>query len=84
MPKIVDKQEKRKSILETAIRLFAKQGVKNTRIADIAEAARIGKGTVYGYFQSKDEIFAATFEFFIKRIEEAIGRRLDRSSQRNR
>lgn len=77
MPKIVDKQEKRKAILEAAIRLFAKQGVKNTRIADIAEAARIGKGTVYEYFHSKDEIFAATFEFFIKRVEEAISRSLD-------
>lgn len=77
MPKIVDKQEKSNSILDAAIRVFAKQGVKNTKIADIAEAAQIGKGTVYEYFNSKHDIFAATFEFFMKKIEGVIIQRLD-------
>lgn len=75
MPKIVDKAEKRGRILETAIKVFAERGVNNTKIADIAQAAGIGKGTVYEYFQSKDEIIAGTFRFFMNTVGEHIGRR---------
>jgi AcrR family transcriptional regulator len=75
MPKIVDKKEKRGRILETAIKVFAQRGVNNTKIADIAQAAGIGKGTVYEYFQSKDEIITATFQYFMQTVGEKIGRR---------
>ena len=54
MPKIVDKKKKREKILETAITVFAKRGIANTKITDIAEAAQVGKGTIYEYFHSKD------------------------------
>ena len=73
MPKIVDKEEKRGRILETAIKVFAERGVNNTKIADIAQAAGIGKGTVYEYFQSKDEIITATFRTFMNTVGEHIG-----------
>ena len=74
MPKVVDKKEKRGRILETAIKVFADHGVNNTKIADIAQAAGIGKGTVYEYFQSKDEIIAASFHYFMQQVGEKIGR----------
>jgi TetR/AcrR family fatty acid metabolism transcriptional regulator len=77
MPKIVDKAEKRGRILETAIKVFAERGVNNTKIADIAQAAGIGKGTVYEYFGSKDEIITATFRYFMNTVGEHIGRRWD-------
>ncbi|HKJ69464.1 MAG TPA: TetR family transcriptional regulator [bacterium] len=78
MPKIVDKKEKRAEILEAAIRVFAKNGLKNTTIADIAEAVDIGKGTMYQYFESKDQLFAATFLYFMDQVEAAIGKRIFR------
>ncbi len=76
MPKIIDKKEKRSQILDAAIRVFAQRGVKNTKIADIAEKAGIGKGTVYEYFQSKDEIISAGFRYFMEHVGEVIGRRV--------
>ena len=76
MPKIIDKKEKRGRILDAAIRIFAQRGVKNTKIVDIAEAAGIGKGTVYEYFQSKDEIISASFRYFMEHMGEVIGRRV--------
>lgn len=47
------KEKKRQKILKTAIKLFAKKGYHQTTIDDIADAAGIGKGTVYEYFSSK-------------------------------
>ncbi len=76
MPKIVDKKEKRSRILETAIRVFAQKGVNNTKIADIAQAAGIGKGTVYEYYHSKEEIINASLRHFMGSMSAVIGRRL--------
>lgn len=78
MPIIVDKKEKKAKILEAAIHVFSQQGLRNTKISDIAEAASIGKGTIYEYFRSKDEIFAASFSYFMEKMENIIARRLFR------
>ncbi len=56
------KKETRQAILEAAIRLFSEQGYEKTSIAAIARAAGVGKGTIYGYFGAKDEIFLAFCE----------------------
>jgi AcrR family transcriptional regulator len=58
----VKKNKTRQAILEAAIRLFSERGVENTSIEELAAAAGIGKGTIYGYFQNKDEIFLAFCE----------------------
>ena len=78
MPKIVDKEEKRTRILEAAIRLFARLGLPNTKMMAIAEAAGIGKGTIYEYFKSKEDLFFAAFNAYVKEIEARIARRLRR------
>lgn len=78
MPKIVDKEEKKAKILEAAIKIFSKNGLNNTKISDIAEEASIGKGTIYEYFKSKDEIFSASFYYFMGKFEEGISLRLFR------
>lgn len=59
------KNTKRDMILETAYDLFLNKGYWDTKIIDIADAAGIGKGTVYEYFESKDEIF---FELFKTKV----------------
>ncbi|MBC2715217.1 MAG: TetR/AcrR family transcriptional regulator [Desulfobacteraceae bacterium] len=56
-PKLVDKTEKINEIATAALYLFAKKGYAATSVEQIAEAAGIGKGTVYEYFPSKEEIF---------------------------
>ncbi len=79
MPIIVDKKEKKAKILDAAIRIFSRQGRRSTKISDIAEEAGIGKGTIYEYFNSKDEVFAASFDHFMMKLEEVIARRLFRT-----
>ncbi len=76
MSRIVDKKEKREKILEAAISVFAKKGTAKTKTADIAKAAQIGKGTIYEYFKSKDEIMMAAFYYVIKKAEDVVALRL--------
>lgn len=72
MPKIVDKQAKKMEILHVSIRVFAQKGVVKTKMIDIATAAGIGKGTIYEYFSSKEDIFKTAFEFFFQSMEQTI------------
>ena len=53
---------KREMILDAAYALFINKGYWDTKIIDIADAAGIGKGTVYEYFESKDAIFFELFQ----------------------
>ena len=69
MPKIVDKKEKAARIGSAAITVFRKLGYHGTRMVDIAEAAGIGKGTLYEYFRNKDEIFRFEFERYFAAFE---------------
>ncbi len=56
------KKETLQAILAAAIRLFSEQGYEKTSIGAIAREAGVGKGTIYGYFRAKDEIFLAFCE----------------------
>ncbi len=61
MPKIVDKEAKKKEIVQASLGVFAKKGFKDTIMSDIAKSAGIGKGTIYEYFPNKQAIFFETF-----------------------
>jgi len=50
------KARTRAAILQAASALFRANGFEQTSMAQVAEAAQTGVGTVYGYFDSKDEI----------------------------
>lgn len=54
---------KRELIIEAAIKVFARDGLEKGKIADIAKEAGIGKGTVYEYFRSKEDIFQAIEQY---------------------
>jgi len=58
-------EDKKTQIINAAVEVFAKQGLEKGKIADIAKVAGIGKGTIYEYFKSKDEIFGAIENMFI-------------------
>jgi AcrR family transcriptional regulator len=63
---------KRHAILEHAIRTFAQLGFRRTDVQAIADLAGVGKGTVYRYFHSKEDLFwAATYEINL-RLERAV------------
>jgi AcrR family transcriptional regulator len=61
-PDLRDKKER--EILEAAAAVFAEQGFRTTRVADVAERAGIGKGTVYEYFRSKEDLFLRLFDWY--------------------
>ena len=62
---------KKDRIIEAAAQVFARSGYSNASVASIARQADIGKGTVYEYFQSKEDLFFAVFEWFQKKTEKA-------------
>ena len=49
-------------IIQAAAWVFARKGYASTRIIEVAEAASVGKGTIYEYFRSKEALFFAVFE----------------------
>ena len=67
--------EKRRQILDAAVRVFARQGFHATRVADIADEAGVAYGLVYHYFRSKDdvlnELFTERWSLLLAAIEEA-------------
>jgi TetR/AcrR family transcriptional regulator, fatty acid metabolism regulator protein len=66
--------DKRRQILDAAIRVFARQGFHATRVSDIADEAGVAYGLVYHYFRSKDEVlnelFAERWSLLLSAIEE--------------
>lgn len=65
------KAARREEILGAARRVFAERGFRGTTIADIAEEAKIALGTIYLYFASKDDVFAALHQQFNEVITQA-------------
>jgi TetR/AcrR family fatty acid metabolism transcriptional regulator len=53
--------DKRRVILDAAVRVFARQGFHACRVSDIADEAGVAYGLVYHYFASKDEVLDTLF-----------------------
>ncbi len=66
--------DKRRLILDGAVRVFARQGFHTCRVADIADEAGVAYGLVYHYFESKDEVldtlFLERWELMLAAIDE--------------
>jgi TetR/AcrR family fatty acid metabolism transcriptional regulator len=54
-------EEKRRRILDAAVRVFARDGYHTSRVGDIAEEAGVAHGLLYHYFPSKDAVLATVF-----------------------
>jgi TetR/AcrR family transcriptional regulator, fatty acid metabolism regulator protein len=53
--------EKRRLILDAAMRVFARRGFHHCRVSDVADEAGVAYGLVYHYFESKEEILNTLF-----------------------
>jgi TetR/AcrR family transcriptional regulator, fatty acid metabolism regulator protein len=53
--------DKRRIILDAAVRVFARQGFHTCRVSDIADEAGVAYGLVYHYFKSKDQVLDTLF-----------------------
>jgi TetR/AcrR family fatty acid metabolism transcriptional regulator len=63
---------KRERILEAAQSVFARKGYYLSKIEEIAELAGVGKGTVYEYFASKEELYKEMFKVILNRYTEYV------------
>jgi TetR/AcrR family transcriptional regulator, fatty acid metabolism regulator protein len=57
----ISRENKRRLILDAAVRVFARQGFHACRVSDIADEAGVAYGLVYHYFASKDEVLDTLF-----------------------
>lgn len=69
------KRKTKKAILSAAMELFGKHGYEKTSISLLARTAGVGKGTVYGYFSTKEEIFNAFCEDELEFIHEQLAQK---------
>lgn len=70
MPKVVDREEMQHGILDAAMQVYVKKGYHAATIADVAEAAGLGKGTLYLYFKNKEAIAISMVERHFKGLED--------------
>jgi len=73
-------EEKRRQILNAAVRVFARTGYHDSRVGDIAKDAGVAYGLVYHYFDSKDAVLEAVFHEAWGRLLAAINE-VERSRQ---
>ena len=57
--------EKKTKIIKAGLDLFCKKGFYNTNTVEIAKTAGVSTGTVYSYFKNKEDIYVASFEYFL-------------------
>lgn len=67
---------RRSEIIEAALKVFARKGFHHSRTEDVATQARIAKGTLYLYFDSKDAIYDAALQHAIDSLAELSEKRV--------
>ena len=77
--------DRRRQILDAAVKVFARSGFHRARVGDIAEEAGVAYGLVYHYFTSKEElletIFRDTWTQMLARVREVEASGVDASEQ---
>ncbi len=67
------KDARPQEILEAALSVFAEKGFAAARMDDIAERARVSKGTIYLYFESKEAVFRALIQAtLVRRVADMV------------
>jgi AcrR family transcriptional regulator len=64
--------ETRLRLFRCALELFAERGFSNVTVEDITEAADVGKGTFFNYFESKDSVLGVMAEIQLGKVAEAV------------
>jgi len=72
------KEEKQQLILQAAAELFQKFGLHKTTVDEIAAKASVGKGTIYHYYDSKEQIFQDVLELEVNELKKEIALELNK------
>lgn len=68
--RLLEHKRRREQILNAAKKLFDDKGFDSTTVEEVAFRAELGKGTIYSYFKSKEEIYVAIMEKELEILEE--------------
>jgi AcrR family transcriptional regulator len=74
---VVKNPDKDQRILKVATKVFAEQGFYGAETQQIADLADVGKGTVYRYYRSKEELFLAVADAGMRKLEQHIYAAID-------
>jgi AcrR family transcriptional regulator len=66
------RERRQEEILDAAAKTFAQQGYLNTEVQQVADALQVGKGTIYRYYPSKEQLFLAAVDRGMKLLKEAV------------
>ena len=66
------REQRKRELLDVALRVFGQRGYHQTRIADIIDAAGIARGTFYLYFESKNAIFHALLDDLLSKVRSSV------------
>ena len=69
---IVNKEEKRKAIAIACSDLLLERGIGNLTISELAKTAGVGKGTIYEYFENKEDIVFEIISTFMTEFEKRL------------
>jgi len=75
------KDEKKKLILETAAKVFAKKGYHQTSVKDITDTAEISVGTFYLYFKNKEDLFEKLYDEMEQLLSSVKNYAMEKSSE---
>lgn len=75
-----DKNSKYHRILEAAVRIFARQGFRQSTVSQIAKEAGVADGTIYLYFKNKNDILVHFFAFKAKQVFDRFHEEVDRGA----
>jgi len=66
--KMARTNNKKELIIDAAIKVFARKGFYNSKVADVAKSAGVADGTIYLYFKNKDDLLISLFETKMEEI----------------
>src|SRR5438552_15207741 len=79
-PERRDAAQHRQQVLEAATRLFTEHGVQAVTMDEIAQAASVGKGTLYRRYADKGQLVLALMDACVQRLQDQVSAELRASS----
>ncbi len=76
------KELTRSGLIQTATRLFAKNGIANTATADVAKAQKVSHGTVFVHFPTREDLILAVIDEFATKLSQEFGNCMQQSDLR--
>ena len=74
-------QSKKEKVIKAAVKLFSEQGYHDTAVSEIADEAGVAKGTVYWYFDSKEQLFWGIILSELEFLNEQLKKELENEQQ---